>query len=230
MIWSGVIVMGTTLLLYMLFWQVLLYLLKSNPDLNIKRAMLLYATWIAFICALGQTQFLADFSAVPPRLLIFWLIIFASAILFVRSKTGHMVAMQTPLWILVGFHCFRVLAEWTLYAGYQEGIFPVQMTFEGMNYDIISGLFALVSIPILYRCPNQKSIAWAFNIVGIALLITITVVATLSAQTPLRYFMNDPPNTAVAYMPHILLPGVLVHAAYTGHFLLTIRLLRSPTS
>ena len=226
MIWSGIILMATTLGLYMLFWQVLLHHLRLNPEFNIKRPMLMYATWIAFVCALGQTPFLSNFSAMPPRFLIFWFAILATSFFFARSTTGRAVALQTPLWLLIGFQGFRVLAEWSLYAGYQEGIFPVQMTFEGMNFDIVTGVFALVLIPVLRKFPDQKIAAWIFNIIGLVLLITITVIATLSAPTPLRYFMNDPANMAVAYMPYILLPGVLVQAAFAGHFLLTMRLLQ----
>ena len=225
MIWSGLIVMATTIFLYVLFWKVLLNILNDDPKFNIKRPMLLYATWIAFGCALGQSQVLSNTEAFPPRFLVLWIFIIGSAILFVRSNTGTLVATRTPLWLLVGFQGFRLLAEWSLYAGYKEGVFPIQMTFEGMNFDIVSGLFAVALIPLLIKFPNHRALVWLFNVVGLVLLITITVVATLSFPSPIRQFMNDPANIAVAYMPHILLPGILVHAAYTGHFLLTKRLL-----
>lgn len=225
MIWSGVIVMATTLLLYLLFWKILLLRLGDDPQFQIKRPMLLYATWIAFICALGQSQVLTNTAAVPPRFLMLWIMIISSVVLFTRSETGTLLAAKTPLWILVGFQGFRILAEWTLFAGYQEGIIPIQMTFAGMNFDIISGVFALALIPVLIKYPTHQALAWVFNIVGLGLLLSITVIATLSFPSPIRYFFNEPTNIAVAYMPHILLPGVLVHAAFTGHFLLTKRLL-----
>lgn len=225
MIWSGLIVMATTLILYMIFWQVLLLRLRDDPNFNIKRPMLLYATWIAFICALGQSGMLSNTTAVPPRFLIFWILILGSAVLFVRSETGTLIAAKTPLWLLVGFQAFRILAEWAIFSGYQEGIFPIQMTFAGMNFDIITGMFALALLPLLIKYPHRQALVWMFNVVGLILLITITVVATLSFPSPIRYFFNEPANITVAYMPHILLPGILVHAAYTGHFLLTKRLL-----
>lgn len=228
MIWSGAILLSTTLVMYMLFWQVLLMRVREQANFNIKRPMLLYATWIALGCAVGQSQFLADFSAFPPRIALMWIAIFSSAILFVRSETGRAVAMKTPLWLLVGFQCFRIFAEWALYNGYQEGIIPVQMTFEGLNFDIITGVAAVVLMPILRKNPHLTKVAWLFNIIGLGLLIAISTIAVLSFPTPLQHFTNEPSPTNVALMPYILLPWVLVHAAYTGHFLLTLRLLKQP--
>lgn len=225
MIWSGIIVMAATLLLYALFWQILLQRVAEDKTFNVKRPMLFYATWIAFVCALGQSQILTDFSSLPPRFLLFWVVILITAAAFAFSETGKTLAAKTPLWILIGFQGFRILAEWTLYNGYKEGMFPVQMTFEGRNFDIVTGILALLLIPILRKNPDNRALAWSFNIIGFVLLVTITVIATVSAPTPLRQFMNEPANTAVAFMPHILLPGVLVQAAYAGHFLLTRKLL-----
>ena len=92
------------------------------------------------------------------------------------------------------------------------------MTFEGRNFDILTGLFAL---PVGYMLLNRKSyatrLAVVFNFLGIILLIKILVIAVLSMPTSFRYFMNEPSNNLVAQFPFILLPGVLVPLAYTLH-------------
>lgn len=101
---------------------------------------------------------------------------------------------------------------------FMAGKLPVQMTFEGRNFDVITGVLAL---PVGYLLARKKRYAskWAiaFNIMGILLLLNILVIAVLSMPTPLRYFMNEPSNTLVAQFPFILLPGVLVPIAYTLH-------------
>lgn len=228
---SGIILMATTLLLYAVFWKVILHAADHEPGIHVRRAMLLYATWIAGVCALGESQFFADFSGTPLLLLFFLLLIVVCVALFARSATAHAIAEHTPLWALVGFQGFRIFAEWSLYEGYQEGLFPVQMTFEGLNFDIVSGIAAIIAIPLLRRAQvSPKLVAWFFNIVGIGLLLTILIIALTSTPTILRYFMNEPANTAVATMPHILLPGVLVHAAMVGHVLLTMKLVKAPRS
>jgi uncharacterized membrane protein len=95
---------------------------------------------------------------------------------------------------------------------------PVQMTFEGKNFDVITGILAL---PVGYILLRKKSyatkLAIAFNVIGILLLLNILVIAVLSMPTPLRYFMNEPSNSIVAQFPFILLPAILVPVAYTLH-------------
>jgi uncharacterized membrane protein len=92
------------------------------------------------------------------------------------------------------------------------------MTFEGRNFDVITGILAL---PVGYLIARKKTysskLILAFNIIGIVLLLNILVIAVLSMPTSIRYFMNEPSNTLVGQFPFILLPGVLVPIAYTMH-------------
>jgi len=92
------------------------------------------------------------------------------------------------------------------------------MTFEGFNFDILSGILAL---PVGYLLSRKKSyapqLAVAYNVIGMLLLVNILVIAVLSMPTPFRYFQNEPANTLVAQFPFILLPGILVPIAYSMH-------------
>jgi uncharacterized membrane protein len=111
---------------------------------------------------------------------------------------------------------FRIAVELLLLMAFVNGRIPVQMTFEGRNFDILTGILAL---PAGYLLVNRKMyaprLAVAFNVLGLLLLTNILVIAVLSMPTPIRYFMNEPANTLVAQFPFILLPGVLVPIAYT---------------
>jgi uncharacterized membrane protein len=100
------------------------------------------------------------------------------------------------------------------------------MTFEGRNFDIVTGLLALPVGYLLAKGRISGKFAIAFNIIGLVLLLNILVVAVLSMPTPIRYFMNEPANTLVGEFPFILLPGVLVPIAYGLHIFSLSQLLK----
>ncbi len=217
--------MLATILLLAIFLYMLSLVKESFPGLEVKRALLFYAIWIFGVCMVGKSEILNDFSSTPPRFLFLLAGIVLSSVLFSRSQVGKILSNVIPIWLLVGFQGFRVLAEWAIYAGFKEGIFPVQMTFEGLNFDIVTGVIAIALIPYFKINPNSRLVAWVFNIGGLILLFNIVLVAVLSSPVPFRYFLNEPANASVVFMPFILLPGVLVQAAFVGHLLLTKKLL-----
>ena len=94
------------------------------------------------------------------------------------------------------------------------------MSFEGRNFDILVGLFAL---PVGYYCFVKKTwppvMALLYNIGGLILLLNIVTVTALSLPTPLRVFHNQPDSSLVTKFPFIYLPGLLVPLAYTLHII-----------
>ena len=114
--------------------------------------------------------------------------------------------------------------EVLLHRGYLAGIVPVQMTWSGRNFDILTGLTAIPLAILAARgqLPRWAAIVW--NLAGFALLINIMTVSILSTPTVFRMFPNEPANTFIAQFPYIWLPTVLVPAAWVGHLLLFRRL------
>lgn len=172
-------------------------------------------SWTILLLLLSTYNFFEVFSPFPrPVLAILIPLPIVLAIAF--SKTGTQLVRSTPSHWLVFMQSFRIAVELLLVMAFINGKIPVQMTFEGRNYDILTGIFAL---PVGYLLMKKKSyaagLAIAFNIVGFLLLINILAIAVLSMPTPIRYFMNEPANTIVSKFPFILLPGVLVPIAYT---------------
>lgn len=103
---------------------------------------------------------------------------------------------------------------------FMENIIPRQMTFEGRNFDFLSGLTGLIVGILVYRkiiSSPRFIIGW--NLAGLALLINIVSIAILSAPFPFRMFMEEPANTVIAYFPFIWLPGFVVPVAYSMHVL-----------
>ena len=120
---------------------------------------------------------------------------------------------------LVGFQGFRVLVEVFLHRMYLEGIVPEQMTYDGLNFDIVAGLSALLMAYQIARKKVGPKAILIWNVLGLLLLINIVVIAILSMPLPFRAFDNEPANTFVAYVPYIWLPTFHVQAALFGHLL-----------
>jgi hypothetical protein len=188
------------------------------------------ALWFFAIGELALHGFFANFVSLPPHL-IFALILpaIAFAIFSFASKSLPQALSQTPITWLIAFQAFRIIVEIILWRGYKLGVVPIQMSFDGRNVDILIGITAPLAAWLTWRFYRQSGsttfgILW--NIAGLASLINIATVAILSMPTPLRRFMNDPPNTLLTHFPFIYLPAVLVPAGYIAHFLSIRQLLQ----
>lgn len=181
---------------------------------------ILLAAWLLLLGILSIRGFFADFSSLPPRLIFALLTPLPVVLLFMRSRRGKQLLHQIqPQW-LVYLQSFRILVEVAIWLLVHNGLLPVQMSFEGRNFDILTGVLAF---PVGYYCFVKKT--WPpvtvllYNITGLALLLNIVVISTLSMPTPLRVFHNQPDSSLLTTFPFIYLPGLLVPLAYTLHIL-----------
>jgi len=185
-----------------------------------RTATVLLIAWLILLGILSTRGFFSNFSALPPRLSFALLLPLPVVLIFMRSRRGKQLLQQIePQW-LVYLQSFRILVEIAIWLMVQNKLLPVQMSFEGRNFDILSGLFA---VPVGYYCFVKKSwprvIAVLYNIAGLILLVNIVTISTLSMPTPLRMFHNQPDSSMITKFPFIYLPGVLVPFAYTLHIL-----------
>jgi hypothetical protein len=182
-------------------------------------AVLLFA-WLVLLGILATRGFFSDFSRLPPRLIIPLLTPLPVVLLFMRSKTGKQFLQSIRPQRVIYLQSFRILVEITLWLGVRNGSLPVQMSFEGRNFDILAGLLAF---PVGYYCFVKKSwppvVALLYNIGGLMLLLNIVTITALSLPTPLRVFHNQPDSSLVTTFPFIYLPGLLVPLAYTLHII-----------
>ncbi len=178
----------------------------------------LISLWVLLLIILSLKGFFADFTQLPPRPALAMLLPLPIVLLVAFSKKGTALLRSVPQHWLVYLQSFRVIVELFLVSAFIAGRLPEQMTFEGRNFDIVTGVLAL---PVGYLLARGKThahkLAIVFNIMGLLLLLNIVVIAVLSMPTPIRYFMNEPANTIVAEFPFILLPGTLVPIAYSLH-------------
>jgi len=172
-------------------------------------------TWSALLLILSYTGFFEDFTSFPPRPALVIIIPLPIVLFIAFSKTGTELIKAIPSHWLIFMQTFRIAVELLLLMAFIKKMIPVQMTFEGRNFDILTGILAIpVGYLLLKKEHFATKLAIAFNIIGLLLLINILVIAVLSMPTPIRYFMNEPANTIVGQFPFILLPGILVPVAY----------------
>ncbi len=203
----------------------------SRSDAAPGRRLLPYAAavvalWLVFTARMALTGKLLDFNAMPPpatRVLVPGLVL-ASVTAF--SPLGARMIRHLGFASLVGFHAFRLPLELLLHAFYAQGKLPVQMTYAGRNFDILTGIGAMVVAGLVVKGVAGRKTVLAFSLAGFALLLNIMVIAILSLPGPLRRFANDPPNELVLHFPYVFIPAVFVVAAFAGHLLLFRKLFR----
>lgn len=180
--------------------------------------------WMVLLCLLASAGAFSNFGRLPPPLMPALLPPLLAALLLTFHPASQPLIQKLSPAFLIGFQSFRVPVELFLWLLFFTGDIPLQMTFEGRNWDILTGLSAAGLGLWLWKRQKQgqglpKAVLLIWNLLGLGLLINIVVISVLSMPTPLRLFMNAPANTIVASFPFVLLPALLVPFAYTFHML-----------
>lgn len=180
--------------------------------------------WLAATALLAVQGRLSDWSQFPPP--VMKLVATAGVLTFFHafSRIGSRLIHGVSVASLVGFQVFRIPVELVLFWLYRAGVVPVQMTFEGLNFDVLTGISAPIVAWLVAtnRLSNRGVFLW--NLAGLGLLINIVTIAILSTPVPFRTFLNDPANTFITQAPYVWLPVFLVQAALFGHLLVFRRL------
>jgi hypothetical protein len=180
--------------------------------------------WLALTAALPASGVLAR-QGPPPPLVLFFVGCNVLAIVLAFSRVGARFAAGLPIAALVGVHGFRLPLELVLHRWYAEGAIPVQMTYEGHNFDIVTGVLAIALWLVARRRALPRSAVVGFEIVGLGLLVTVGTIAVLSAPLPLRRYTDGPPLVLALYFPYAWIVSVCVAGALFGHLVLLRRLL-----
>ena len=202
-------------------------LLLEHGGVAAARSSLALAVIMAIEIILAGQGLLSRWDRVPPPILpvIGGAVLIAIATAF--SPVGARVANLAPVGILVGFQAFRLPLELLMERAARDGLVPVQMSFSGWNFDILSGTLAIpvAIMAALGRESRRAILAW--NVLGTLLLANIIAIAVASLPM-FAAFGADRVNTWIAEPPYIWLPGVLVPSALFGHVVTWRKLARSP--
>lgn len=188
-----------------------------------KTTLYILLIWLITQIFIGLSGFYLVTATLPPRFLLLVLppVLFIIGLFF--TSKGRKFIDSLDMKTLTILHTIRIPVEIALFWLFAHKAIPELMTFEGRNFDILSGLSAPV---IFYFAFIKKSlnpkILLIWNLICLGLLVNIVANAVLSAPFPFQMFAFDQPNVAVLYFPFNWLPSCVVPLVLLSH-LATIR-------
>jgi hypothetical protein len=183
------------------------------------------AAWMTAHALVAESGVLEGGPPIPPRVAPYLGVTMVICVLFTRSRAGELLARHTPLAALVAFQGFRLPLEIWLHAMYDAGHVPVQMTWSGLNFDVVTGVSALAVGALAWRGAAPRALVWAWNVLGSVLLVVVVAIAFMSAPTALRVFTDGPSLDLVLHAPFNWIATVLVASALVGHLIVFRRLM-----
>jgi hypothetical protein len=198
------------------------FFLFAARQINVKNAVLpTLSIALLILLAVHALASLNGFylvtKTVPPRFMLAPLptTLILLAIIFVFARNSFSFSGLRTLTLL---HIIRIPVELCLLWLYQNGQVPQLMTFEGRNFDILSGLTAPLVAWLAFRGGKvNKPLLIVWNLLALALLINIVTHAILSLDTAFQQFAFDRPNRGVLYFPFIWLPAIVVPIVFVSH-------------
>ena len=178
------------------------------------------AFWLIFQAMLGLGGFYLETETVPPRLMLFGVFpaLLTIILYFIFARKNFIE--QLPLKTLTLLHIIRIPVEIVLFWLFQQKMIPQLMTFEGRNFDILSGLTAPVVVWLAFRGGTvNRNLLIVWNLLALGLLFNIVINAILSLPSPFQQFAFDQPNRAVLYFPFLWLPTVIVPLVLFSHLI-----------
>ncbi|MCU0435540.1 MAG: hypothetical protein MUC87_18925 [Bacteroidia bacterium] len=192
-----------------------------------KLALLISAVWMLVQAALALSGFYFDTEAMPPRIMLQVVPSVLAIVLlfsFARTRQWMDAANEGTLTLL---HTVRIGAELTIFMLFTAGLMPVELTFEGRNWDILAGLTA----PVVYyfgyikqRIGRTGLIVW--NVLCLVLLFNIVIHAALAVPSPFQQMGLAQPNVAILHFPFNWLPSLVVPLVLLSQLITLRKLIR----
>ena len=177
------------------------------------------AAWMALTWAAAMSGILQRWDRTPPPFLLVIVGMVAISLILAFGRVGTRIAQYIPLWTLVAIQGFRLPLELAMHALVARGIMPIQMSYSGRNFDIVTGATAIVVATLAKKGFGGRRLVAAWNVLGLALLVNVVSVA-IASMPLLRLFGDDRVVTFVTYPPFVWLPAVMVLAALAGHLVI----------
>ena len=213
-----VVLIATTIL-------TLFFLYKSSQ--SSRTVVIIAVLWLALQAVTGLSGFYTNTNTMPPRfMLTIGVPVLAIIGLFI-TRRGRTLLDSWDLKWLTRLHVIRMPVELVLYWLFLHKQIPQLMTFEGINYDILSGITAPIILLLCFRAQQPRKIPLLiWNIICLGLLFNIVVHAILAAPFSFQQLAFDQPNVAVLYFPYVWLPALIVPAVLLAHLAAIRKLLK----
>jgi hypothetical protein len=200
---------ATTLVTVALFYK------ASNHS---KITLFLLLGWLLVQGLIARTGFYTNTTSMPPRLLALLLppLLFIIALFITPAGKRYLDGMDLKTLTLL--HTIRIPVELVLLGLFIHHTIPKVMTFEGHNFDLLSGITA----PVVYyfgfvkkRIGRTGLLLW--NVVCLFLLINIVITAILSVPYSFQKLGLEQPNIAVLHFPFVWLACCVVPLVLLAH-------------
>jgi hypothetical protein len=183
-----------------------------------KLTLIILFAWLALQTLISLTGFYTVNNSLPPRIALLGFPALLCIIILFSTSRGRQYIDQLDPGKLTILHTIRVAVELVLLWLFIHKAVPQLMTFEGRNFDILSGL----SAPFIYyfgfvKKSLGKTVILIWNFICLGLLLNILINAVLSVPTPLQQFAFDQPNIAILYFPFVWLPCCVVPIVLLSH-------------
>ena len=216
-VFSGIFVVLVVLVVLADLWMVGRAAPEGAKTRWLKRGGALALFWLAGHALIAESGVLEKEMVPPPAMLYLLLTNIVAAVVAFSSVGKHLARL--PLVLLVGLQAFRFPLEWFLHALYDDGSLPVQMTWSGANFDVLTGASAVVLAILLWKRRAPRWLVWLWNVMGLVLLLNIMVIAVLSVPTPFKSF-DGPPLVLALHVPYNWIVNVHVWTALVGHLVI----------
>jgi hypothetical protein len=185
---------------------------------NSKPVLLVILIWLAVQALIASSGFYTVTDTTPPRFLLLVLPPLLGITGLFMSPKGRKFIDGLDLKSLTILHTIRIPVELVLFYLFTYKAVPELMTFEGRNFDILSGITAPVIFYFAFiRKQFDRKVLLIWNVICLGLLVNIVSNAILSAPFPFQQFAFDQPNIAVLYFPFIWLPCCVVPLVLLSH-------------
>lgn len=193
-----------------------------------KLLLFLIPLWMVLTGLLATTDFYRT-NAFPPRVPFFAVlpaaVLIACYFLFFRESFIDKLSLKT----LTLLHVIRFPVELVLHWLYESGKVPQIMTYEGWNFDILSGLTAPLIFWLAFRNGRTNRVLLiVWNVLTLGLLVNIVAIAFMSFPSPIQRFGFDQPNVGLTYLPFIWLASIVVPIVLFSHLASLYNSLRAP--
>lgn len=174
--------------------------------------------WMVLLGVLAYVGLFTDTSSLPPKVILAPVTAIIILLSFFLTKNGRSFIRNMDLTWLTWLHVVRIPVELVLYSLAMQKLIPELMTFEGNNPDILSGITAPIAVFLFIKKDKIKRtglLIW--NLICLALLVNIVILAALSVASPMQQFAFEQPNVAILDFPYIWLPGIVVPLVMFSH-------------
>lgn len=192
-----------------------------------QKTLIVMFIWLVFQTIMGLSGFYQVMDTIPPRFLLIVLPPVLFVVYLFISEKGMVYIDNLDQSMLTLLHVVRIPVEIVLFWLFLNNAVPELMTFEGRNFDILSGVSAIFVYYFGFvKKKMNKKVMLFWNFICLLLLINIVANAALSVPSPIQQFAFDQPNIGILYFPFNWLPSFIVPVVLFSHLAAIRQLVR----